>query len=103
MKTLADKLKKALESFCRSQGAKARDFHVTIGKNRVGGLYAILVWNGFDSMEVTKRQDLIWTFIRKKLNDEECRAVSVIYARGVQEAMISEAIEVPENASLRWA
>jgi ABC-type uncharacterized transport system ATPase subunit len=74
---------------------------VSIGRTAHGRLYAVLASNRFDNMEVTERQDRIWSFLRQRLSAEERQQISAIFAKGVMEAVVEEHLS-DSSQELLW-
>ena len=103
MSNLANRLKSILELFCTSQRATSDDFEVTVGTTPIGRLYAILVWNRFDSMEVTQRQEKVWEFVRSHLpNKADQQNISAVFTHGAAEFAVTEELKAQEREKLPW-
>lgn len=86
MDTLESRLKEVLLEFCIGQKVNEIAPRVIVGRTSLGRVFGVVVWGGFDGMNVTQRQDMIWNHIRQRLLDQEDRKnISAIYTRGSEE------------------
>ena len=95
-----DRLKALLKEFCALKGGGYCS--VEAGPARYGGVCAELVWAGFDDMEVGERQVWIRDFLHERLAPAELAMVTVVYAKGVKEKAVEDALGTYRDAELPW-
>ena len=56
---------------------------LSLGRTGHGRLYAVITSSTFDGMEVTVRQDRIWSFLRQRLDADDRQQISAVFAKGI--------------------
>jgi hypothetical protein len=95
-----ERLKTLLEEFCGQNGGGYCSAET--GPARYGGVCGELVWAGFDDMEVAERQVRIRKFLHERLAPSEASMVNTVYAKGVKEKAVEDAIGTYRDAELPW-
>lgn len=95
-----EKLKAVLEEFCQQHGGGNHSIEAGLG--RYGGVWAELVWDGFDEQEISGRQVKIWEFLRKRLPISKFTQVCVVYAKGTKEKAVEDALQTCRDSELPW-
>ena len=97
-----EKLHCALMDFCKAQGSAPQADDISVDRNWTGRIFAFVICDTFDTVEVTERQKRLWKYLRENLPEDVLAQIAVVFTKGRKEGITEREYRAQKGLPASW-